>query len=191
MKIQKCFQRKLLPTYGDGTMLVSEIPEELRLGSEILDILFCCYLLQSLSPSSDDSLENLKTTKFVHLVTNELTLRLCKFRDKDSRNLSFEQVFKTLKKKHTVLDQLNSLEKQIKKYRQLTISLEAHRDTHVAHLAKRGTGHLKAPLEIFDAVRLAVEIVDIISGTCNEYRLLDVDLRRAVLSADAEQQATK
>ena len=172
-------------------MLVSQTPEELRLGSEILDILFSCYLLRSLSPSSDDPLENLKTTKFVHLVTNELTLRLCKFRDKDSRNLSFEQVFKTLKKKHIAVDQLNILEKQIKKYRQLTISLEAHRDAHVAHLAKRGTGHLKAPLEVLDAVRLAVEIVDIILGTRNEYRVLDVDLRRAVLDTDAEQQAAK
>lgn len=163
-----------------------DIAEEARIGTELLDILWSCYLLRHSSPNSEHPLENLKIMKVVHLLTQDVILRLCKFRDKNSRNLSFDQALKALRKKAPPTRPLTGIENRIKEYRQLTMNLDAHRDANVAHLSKRGPAHLKPPVQMFEAVRLAVAIVDDLSGARNQYGILDVDLRHEVLGEDSE-----
>ena len=130
-----------------------------------------------LSPDSNDPLENLKTIRFVQLLINDITLRLCKFRDDDTRSLSFDQVYKVLRKRSASADRVTGLDQEIARYRQLTKNLENHRDAHIAHLSKRGGGHLKPLIEICDSIRMAVTITDKLSGGPNTYNLLDIDLR--------------
>lgn len=121
----------------------------------------------------------------VHLLTQDVILRLCKFRDKDSRSLSFDQALKALRKNASGTDRLKDVETRIKEYRRLTMNLGAHRDASVAHLSKQGSAHLKPPLQMFEAVRLAVDIVDDLSGERNPYQILNVNLRHEVLGENA------
>src|SRR6266851_9422648 len=143
---------------------------------EMSEILFDFYLLRSLSPDSNDPLENLKAIRFVQLLINDITLRLCKFRDDDTRSLSFDQVYKVLRKRSASADRVTGLEQEIARYRQLTKNLESHRDAHIAHLSKRGRWHLKPLVEIHDSIRMAVTITDKLSAGPNTYKLLDIDL---------------
>lgn len=155
------------------------------LGVEILEILWTYYLLKQQVPNYDDTFSNLRENKFIQLLVNDIILRLCKFRDKDSRSISFEQAKKKLEKKNKVKSQNQYLDKILKKYRDHTINLEKHRDSYIAHLSKRDRIHLKPTIEIFTAIKMAVQIVDSLCGEKNAYRLEKIDLRVEVLGDKA------
>ena len=136
-----------------------------HLSLEMLEILWSYYLLQALPSTldSDDPLENLRTLKFIVLLQGDIILRLCKFRDNDSRSLSFEQVVKDLRTRPATKDRVDGLEPLIKKYRAITQNIENHRDTYIAHCSKRDRTHLKPQIEIYEVIRLAVQITDLLS----------------------------
>ncbi|MCB9106563.1 MAG: hypothetical protein H6633_20305 [Anaerolineales bacterium] len=153
------------------------------LSVEILDILWSYYLLQTLpyELDSDDRLENLRTLKFIELLIGDIILRLCKFRDNDSRSLSFEQAIKDLRKRSATKGRVEGLEPVIKKYKVTTQNIENHRNSYIAHLSKRDRTHLKPTSEIYEAIQLAVQIVDTLSGEQNSYSIEGIDLRKTVL----------
>jgi hypothetical protein len=157
------------------------VPVETRLCSEVLELLWSCYLWKTVSIDSEDALENMKALKFVQLLVNDIILRLCKFRETDARSLSFDQVFKELRKRAASKDRVTGLETELKEYRRRTINLENHRDTYIAHLSKRDHTHLDPPVEILDTIRLAVRISDILAGSRNAYKVLNIDLRAEAL----------
>jgi hypothetical protein len=145
----------------------------------MLETLYSYYLLRAVSSEieSSDALTNMRTIKFVQLLTNDIILRLCKFRDDNSMSLSFDQVNKVLRKRAAKKERLDSIESKIKEYRRLTHNMENHRNAYIAHLSKRDRNHLKTPLEMFEAIKLALQITDQLCGGENSYRVLNVDLR--------------
>jgi hypothetical protein len=158
------------------------IPVEKRLTLEMLEILSSFYFLQrnGLAGNSDDALDNMARIKFIQLLTNDIILRLCKFRDESSMSLSFIQVLKALRKRATTKSRVENIEADIKKYNSLTSNLESHRNAYIAHLSKRDRTHLRPPVELFDCIALAIEVTDKLCGCKNSYELLDIDLRRAL-----------
>lgn len=151
--------------------------EEELLGVELSEILWDYYLLRQPMAEFDTVIENMTQLRFRQLLIASLILRLCKLRDTDTRSLSFDQTIKSLRKRPASASRVVGLEPQIKRYRTLTENLEKHRYTHVAHLAKSGRGCLKPTVEIEDAVRLAVRIVDTMNGNPVSHRAFGVDLR--------------
>ena len=83
----------------------------------MLDLLYSHYLLKSVSvePESEDALGNMRRIKMAQLLTNDIILRLCKFRDDDSRSLSFDRVYKALRKREAKKEQVEGLEPIIKR----------------------------------------------------------------------------
>lgn len=158
---------------------------ESHLCCEILEILLAYYFLKQQSPNYDDSLSNLGVLKFMQLLHNDIILRLCKFRDKDSRSISFEQVKKKLEKKTENKNRYPHLDKMIKKYRELTINLENHRNSYIAHLSKSDKVHLKPTTEILTAIKMAVKIADDLVGAKNNFRVENIDLRVEILGDSA------
>jgi len=154
-----------------------QLSEENLLALELTEILWDFYLLKQPMAESDSILENMMQLRFKDLLISSLILRLCKLRDTDTRSLSFDQAIKSLRKQAATAARVVGLEPQVKQYRKLTENLEKHRDIRIAHLAKSGRGRLKPTLEIGDAVRLAVKIVDIISGIPVGYCAFGIDLR--------------
>jgi hypothetical protein len=159
------------------------VPPMKHLLMEVLEILWSCYLWQMLpyELESDDPIKNLRASKFNELLISDIILRLCKFRDDDSRSLSFEQVVKNLRKRSVTKNRVEDIEPLIKEYKTITQNIENHRNTYIAHLAKRDRTHLKPPSEIYEAIRLAVNITDKLSGDQNAYSIEGTDLRKAVL----------
>lgn len=159
------------------------IPPVQHLCMEVLEILWSYYLLQTLPSEldSDDPLKYLQMMKFVGLLTNDVILRLCKFRDDDSRSLSFKQVFKDLRKRSATSARAENLESMIKRYKSVTQNIENHRNTYIAHLSKRDRTHLKPPIEIIEAIHLSIEITDALSDSQNSYIIEGIDLRKTIL----------
>ena len=132
--------------------------------------------------NSDNALESFRTLKFSQLLCDDIILRLCKFSDGDSRSLSFEQAAKELRKRPATRDRVEDIEPLIKEYKTTTQSIRNHRNTRIAHLAKSDRTHLKPPTEIREAIQLALQIIDQLSGDQNEYRIEGIELRDAMLS---------
>lgn len=88
------------------------------MGLEMLETLYSYYLLRAVSPEteSSDALTNMRKMKFAQLLTNDIILRLCKFRDDNSMSLSFDQVNKVLRKRAAKKDRLDGIENNIKEY---------------------------------------------------------------------------
>jgi hypothetical protein len=166
-------------------MMHESVPVERRLCVEVLEILWSYYLLKQQTCDSDISFENMKAMKFVQLLGNDIILGLCKFRDKDSRSLSFDQVFKELRKRAASKGYVKDIETKMAEYRRLTLNLQSHRDTYIAHLSKRDHAHLNPPTEMLATIRMAVQITDALVGSRNSYKVLDVDLRAEVLGENA------
>lgn len=154
-----------------------------RLSLEVLEGLWSYYLLQTLPSEldSDDTLKNLRTLKFIDLLIGDIILRLCKFRDGDSRSLSFEQVVKNLRKRSATKGRVEDLESLIKTYKATTQNIENYRNAYIAHLSKCDRTHLKPTSEIYEAIQLAVRITDELSGKQNSYSIEGIDLRKAAL----------
>lgn len=175
----------LPPGHGHNLESIGSIPlpmgkqlsEEALLTVELSEILWDFYLLKQPIAESDSIVENMTQLRFKDLLIASLILRLCKLRDTDTRSLSFDQTIKSLRKRAASASRVVGLEPQVKQYRKLTENLEKHRDIRIAHLAKTGRGRLKPIVEIGDAVRLAVKIVDIISGFPVGYSAFGIDLR--------------
>jgi hypothetical protein len=161
----------------------NDLTMEGHLGLEISEILWSFYLLQKLpaEPESDDAYENMKRLRFAQLLINDVILRLCKLREDNPNSICFPQVLKTLKKRVASKERAELLKTEVKRYTTLTQNLERHRNTYIAHLSKKGKGHLKPPTQMLEAVTLAVRITDVLSGGKNSYRFLDVDIRKTVL----------
>ena len=157
--------------------MADEIPEVTALCVEMSEILFDYYLLKRVNPDSDDALENMKTNRFGGLLIDDIILSLCKFREDDTRNVSFEQALKAWRKRAESAAYVDGVVDEIKSYRQITKNLDGHRQARIAHLAKRGGAHLKPTTEMRDAIVLALKIVDTFSGVATSYHVLDVDVR--------------
>src|SRR5205814_9173040 len=106
-------------------------------------------------PDLDTTYENMRELKFVQLLINDLILGLCKLRDDNSNSFCFPQVLKMLRKRAASKDLVVNLEPEIKRYNLITHNLEIHRNTYIAHLAKRGTSHLKPPSGILEGIYLS------------------------------------
>src|SRR5215510_792011 len=89
------------------------------LGIEMSEILWSYYLWQNSASglSSENTLQNLKILKIDALFFDDIILRLCKFRDSDSRSLSFEQVAKELRKHSATKDRIEGFEPLMKEYK--------------------------------------------------------------------------
>lgn len=161
-------------------MDVRDIPAVQRLGTEILEILYSAYLLRHQAFNSGNTLSNMRETKVTSLLVNDVIVRLGKFRDDDNRDWSFRQAAKALKKKSSMASRAALAEPLIEKFIEKSKRLEDYRNLVVAHLPKRGTGHLKPLTDLFDLVLLAVQVVDALSGEINVYRIEHIDLRREV-----------
>lgn len=146
------------------------------IGFEIIEILWSYYLLKRELPVFDNAISNLRSMKIIQLLTNDIILRLCKFRETDSRSLSFDQLLKQEKKSgdENLYETLNS---KIKQYRTITQNIENHRNSYVAHRLKRGNEHLRPPTELKEAIKLAVELIDLFSRETNQYMVEGIDLR--------------
>jgi hypothetical protein len=155
----------------------ANLPNPSRLATEVLAILWEHFLLQRHAIDADGTLENLKNITIIQLLGNDIVVRLCKFRDTDTRSLSFDQVAKELRKRPATLDRALAVEKRLGGYRQLTLNLERHRDTYIAHLSKRPASELKPPLDMRDAIQMAVEIVDQLVGQRCHYEVERHDLQ--------------
>jgi len=156
-------------------------------GLEINDLLTSFYYLKHQKPELSDSSSNMETTWFIHLLYNDIIIRLCKFRDKDNRSWSFNQAHKKLRKRSTSNISANDLADKIQSYRKATVNIDNHRNIYIAHRSKRDREHLKPP-DLLSLIRMAVGIVDDLSEPRPSYRLLDIDLRVEVLGEETEDQ---
>jgi acetolactate synthase-1/2/3 large subunit len=68
----------------------------------------------------------------------------------------------------------------IRDFGDLVRPLREHRDTYIAHNAKREHGFLKPP-DLLPAIKLAIAIADALSGGKVQYHLQDIDLRADAL----------
>jgi HEPN superfamily AbiU2-like protein len=161
--------------------MTEEIPREKQLGLEVLDLLWSYSLLQSWSMADTDCLVQMKSVTLIRLLSDDIILRLCKLRDDDTRSISLSQVVKHLRKRADSADRAAAVERRLAEYRRLTENLERHRDTYIAHRSKRDKEYLRPPVEMLDAIRLAVALVDELSGMPERYEICGVDLRRDVL----------
>jgi hypothetical protein len=95
---------------------LTTIAGEQSLGLEMLETLYSYYLLRAVSSEieSRDALTNMSRMKFVQLLTNDIILRLCKFRDDNSMSLSFDQVNKALRKRAAKKERLDGIETRSK-----------------------------------------------------------------------------
>jgi hypothetical protein len=148
-----------------------------RIGIEILELLWSYYLLKHEQPVTDDAISNMRSMKIIQLLTNDIILRLCKFRDKDSRSSSFNQLLKQEKKSNDQ-SQIATLSGKVKQFREITKNIERHRNSYVAHLSKMGNEHLSPLAELKEAINLAVELADLFSKEKNQYTIEGIDLRR-------------
>jgi len=149
----------------------------------MLGVLWALYLTRTIRLGGGVALENLRELKFLDLLNRDIILRLCKLRDDDSRNLSFQQVWKSERKRSTRLAALDGVEVQIRRFGKLTQNLERHRSNYVAHLAKHAPDDLSPAFEITEATLLALTIVDRLLGERCEYTIEGIDLREAAFHA--------
>jgi len=159
-----------------------------RLALEALEVLVSAYYLAELgrSPPADDADTNLRNIKFLQLLLNDIVMRLGKFRDDDNRSWSFREVAKYLSKKKAYAARAAAATQAIATYAQKTKKIEDFRNRSIAHLTKQGPAGVSLPLDVMEAIRLAVAIVDTLAGERNRYILGTVSLRHAVLGdADA------
>ena len=156
-----------------------------RLGVELLDILLSCYLLRFPPEPSTDSLAQLRELKVISLLSNDVILRLGKFRDDDNRSWSFTQAAKALRKKSSTSRLAAAAEPIIEEFLQCTKRLEDYRNLSVAHIAKRGAGHLQPLTDLYRIVGIAVRVVDELSGGKQLYTAFEINLREQVLGEAA------
>ena len=159
----------------------AQVTPDQELSLEILDILESFYFFKREHPESRTPLENMRTLRFVRLLHDDIILRLCKLADDDSRSWSFIQAFKKLRKRsmHTLVE--SEVERRIKEFRDRVRPMREHRDSYIAHHSKRDRGHLKPP-ELLLAIRLAVEITDMLAEKQVSYGILAIDLREDILN---------
>ena len=147
-----------------------------RLALEILDILLAVHYLRSQS-YGDDPLANLRETKVMALLFNDVVLRLGKFRDDDNRTWSFRKAAKYLGKRVQSAPRAVAAKPLIAKFIERTKRLDDWRNLAIAHLPKRGASHLEPVTDLLIIVSLAVKIVDTLAGEENRYCVGTVDLR--------------
>ena len=157
-----------------------EIDSVQRLGTELLEVLLAVHLLRNPAADGEDYLSNVRNTKMIALLVNDIVVRLGKFREEDNRNWSFREAAKALRKKTSSAGRAAAAEQPIQEFVQGSKKLEDYRNVAIAHLAKRGASHLKPLTELYQLVALAVNVVDILSGEKNEYRVGEVDLRSGI-----------
>ena len=158
----------------------AQVSPDQEISLEILEILQSFYFLKRERPDSDDVLENLRTLRCIRLLHDDVVLRLSKLAEDDPRSWSFIQAFKKLRKRsaHTFVDA--TIDRQIKKFRDLIRPIRDHRDSYIAHHSKRDRTHLKPP-QLLTAIRLAVEFTDALAELEVSYWLDDIDLRKDIL----------
>ncbi len=158
---------------------------EARIGFALLELLWSYYILLGLIPESDNLIENLKTMKVVSLLTDDIILRLCKLRDNDGRTLSFNQLSRHCSQGIADRARERDIRAKIRRFRGLTENLENHRNSYIAHLSSEPRSHLSPTTEIYDALREALEIWDILKGEVVSYKIVDLDLRIEIFKSEA------
>ncbi len=152
-----------------------------RLGIELLEIMLSVYLLRNPAAVGEDYLSQMRSTKVVALLVNDIIVRLGKFREDDNRNWGFREVAKLLGKRTSTASHAVAAAPAIDEFMQGSKRLEDYRNLAVAHLPKRGAAHLHPLTELYRLVALAVRIVDTLAGEKNAYRFGEVDLRKEVM----------
>ncbi len=155
----------------------AKIPPQANLALEALELLVSSYFFKGKIPDSNNIIENFETMKFIQLLHNDIILRLCKFADDDSRSWSFAQALKKIRKRSNFKIPEEELSIKIKKYREIIRNIANHRNAYIAHLSKRDRTFLKPP-DLFPLIKMAVEILDDLSGKRKTYKFLDIDLRQ-------------
>jgi hypothetical protein len=159
--------------------------DEHSVALEVLDILWSTYLLRHHVTGSEDPVEAMRSLKILELLTNDIVVRLCKLRDPDAKSMGFPEALKALGTKPTRHQEAARLAERLAEYVRLTSNLNELRNARVAHLAKRGTVRVEPLVEMYDAVKLAVEITDGLLGERCVYQIANLDLRAEVLGHDA------
>ena len=158
-----------------------EIAPKDKLGLEILEILYSKLLLNELMPESESSLDNLRTMKLAHALHDDIVLRLCKLTDRSRRSNGARAIFRKLRRFSKNGDHVRQIKRALDHLVSFTAILEPYRNARIAHICERSL-HATTPLpRIGGAIEAAVALVDVLTETRNEYRILDLDLRVAIL----------
>lgn len=155
------------------------ISPESGLGLEILEILYSKNILDSLSTEYEDIYENLKISKFIQLLFDDIILRLCKISDIRNGTRSAPMIIKKFKKIHTNQPiKLQKMQKAMNKLNEYTSKLKLRRDNRIAHIGDRSKQEVWGPIpDLNEAICAAVNLVDILNGERLQYKIADKDIR--------------
>jgi hypothetical protein len=154
-----------------------------RLGWEILDLLLSKQLLDSISWESletGDLRHRMRQLKIARLAYDDIVTKLSKLIDRRKDSLGAPQVIKLLRRSKASPQQLARAQTALEHLEELVKPvLKKYRDTRLAHIGAAAFKENHPAVE--PAIRAAVDLVDAIEGTRNQYKDTDVDLRHEVL----------
>jgi hypothetical protein len=162
-------------------MAQPKLSDRQALGIEILEILWSSYLLRRHMTGADDPVEAMRSVKILHLLSDDLVLRLCKLRDCDKRALTFHRVLEAARRDGLPDSEADLIDRCIAEFVASLGNLDELRNKHIAH---RQSGHgwsIHNGTNITRAVELAVDITDRLCGERCDYRTAGLDLRAEVL----------
>ena len=161
-----------------------KLPElnDARISEEIGGMLVSCLILKELRPESQDLIQNLKTMHLTLLLTQDIILRLYKLSDERKGTLSFKYISRHCSQSVVERRRDRALRPKLNNFRKLTKDPREHRHSYIGHLSSDDDRTHLAPLvNLYDAVREAVEIWDFLIGDKVTYSLHgELDLRTAV-----------
>jgi len=153
-----------------------------RISEEIGGMLVSCLILKELRPESDDVIQNLKTMHLTLLLEQDIILRLYKLSDERKGTLSFNHISQHCSRSVVERRKDRALRPKLNNFRKLTKELREHRHSYIGHLqADDDRFHLAPLVNLYDTVREAIEIWDLLIGEKGTYSLNgELDLRIAV-----------
>jgi hypothetical protein len=161
--------------------MTAELREVDRLASEMLEVLWSYYLLSTNTLGSEDPVEAMRSLKIMALLSDDLLLRLAKLGETRRDTWNFAQVVKQFPN----LTQRSALQRRVAEYQHLIVGIAGHRNRRIAHTSKASPATLEPTAEMLQAIHLAVDLVDEITGIRNTYEVAGLDLRLAALGSDA------
>lgn len=165
---------------------MSERLEHNRIFTETLELLISYYFFLRVSKRliADDpgGLDGYEQSLTVHLLHNDIVLRLCKLDDKRKDTWNYQQVLKIIPSGHFDPATLKELKSKIDEYVKSIDSIRSEqRHGFIAHLPKRKTGKI-SEYDFKKSIGLAVAISDLFLGERNQFLLSwtnpPIDLRK-------------
>ena len=175
IKIGRGAKRRMMRTHDQLGPMV-------WINTEILEILVSLYFMKRTMPEANNTtIENLRAIHILGLLHKDIIIRLCKLDEDDNRSWSFRQAYKKLRKRKDANLEKPEVEGLLQRFRDLVRPLREHRDRYIAHLSTRDRADLLGGVQLPPAVRLAIELGDLLAGEVNSYKIEDFDLRADAL----------